>query len=326
MSDWATPSRWAALRGAMSGTGLVREMLPVGDYDPGCWLGLDDASRLHLIIRVPDAEVCLPLDLNDITIRYVDCGDLVVDVAADAALEIIISPVFDSIISGCLDGRHPVEVIGENLEQVRKAFSRAGLEISENKQIGLVGELMVMLHIMIPAIGRRAVWQWSGPLSERHDFVGESVHVEVKSTTRSMDQHEISRLDQLRTQEGTRLLLVSVQLERSIGGAHTIATLRQEILERLGNDGPVIDCFERKLQMMGWHCGLVQSGTLLRFNPRSLAVFAVEGPFPRLPDDYIPPRGVVSVTYVINVAACPTLSPGEAMEILQGGSLLDMHS
>jgi hypothetical protein len=268
------------------------------------------------MVRVADEAATLPPDLNDISIRYAECGELVVDVSADASLELFITPVYNLIIGDCLDRRHPVVVIAEHLERIRRAFGRAGSEISEIKQIGLVGEMIVMLHIMIPAVGTDAVHQWSGPLSERHDFVSDRVHVEVKSTTKSMDQHEISRLDQLRTPEGTVLLLASVQLERSIAGAITIATMRDAILAQLGNNGFAIDAFERKIQKMGWNEGLVQSGTLLRFNLRSLSVFEVKGSFPRLPDEYVPPRGVVGITYTINVSACPTMLAQEVVAIL----------
>jgi len=264
--EWVTPDRWASLRSGLGAHPFVREAIMDGDRYTQCAIGVDDASRLHLMVQVADDEADLPPDLNDISIRYADSDCLVVDLAADAALEIFISPIYEAIIRSCLDGRNPVRVISEHLERIRKAFTRAGSEISENKQIGLVGELLVMHHILIPAIGIRAALQWSGPLAERHDFVGNKVHVEVKSTTRSIDQHEISRLDQLRPPAGKRLLLASVQLERTIAGEHSVASLREAILDALGNDGAALDQFEFKIQKMGWHDRLIQSGTLLRFN------------------------------------------------------------
>jgi len=315
--DWVTTERWSKLRESLGSNSFIRDPIMDGDRFTDYALGVDDDARLHLMVQVPDDYDNLPPDLNDITIRYAESDCLVVDISADAALEIIINPVFEAIIRGCQDGRRPVMVITEHLERIRKAFARAGSEISENKQIGLVGELMVMHHIIIPAIGERAATQWSGPLAEKHDFVGNEIHVEVKSTTKSMDQHEISRIDQLRAPENKRLLLASVQLEKSIAGEHTVATMRDIIIADLNNNGPALDVFERKIQAMGWHERLVQSGTLLRFNLRSLSVFAVEGAFPRLPDNYVPPRGVVSITYTINVAACPTMEKENVIELVK---------
>ena len=317
MSEWVTPERWARLREELDGNYFIRDAILNGDQITDCALGVDDAARLHLTIRVPDDDDVLPPDLHDITIRYADSDYLFVDVSADASLESIISPIYDAIIRGCLDGRRAVPVITDQLESIRKAFSRAGLEISENKQIGLVGEMLVMQLILIPTLGINASSKWSGPFAEKHDFVGNYAHIEVKSTTKSMDQHEISRIDQLRAPNGKRLLLVSVQLERSIAGEYTIATIRNSINLALGHDGPALNTFEEKLKAMGWHEGLIQSGTLLRFNLRSLAVFAVEGMFPRLPDDYVPPRGVVALSYTINVSACPMMRPEQVVEIVR---------
>jgi hypothetical protein len=86
---------------------------------------------------------------------------------------------------------------------------------------------------------------------------------------------------------------------------------------KLGTDGRAIDVFEAKLKNLGWHDGLRQMGSLLRFNLRDAHVFEVEGTFPRLPDDYVPPRGVTGIRYTIDVAARSSLSATEVEAILQ---------
>jgi hypothetical protein len=316
VADWVNSEVWTELREKLGNCGFIRQIIKKGDQLTDCSVGIDDAAKLHLMIRVGDDSTQLPPDLNNIAIRYAETDCLVVDVAADASLEAIITPVYDQIIAGCLDGRSPVDVVSDSLDRIRRAFARAGSPIGENKQIGLVGELVVMRHIMIPSIGNKAAFQWSGPLAERHDFVGSNVHVEVKTTTRSIDQHEISRLDQLQAPQGKRLLLASVQLERSIAGEFSIATLREEILVSLAENASAQEEFERKLQGLGWYEGLVQTGTLLRFNLRSLSVFAASGSFPRLPDDYVPPRGVVGVTYTINISACPIMDANSVIRLV----------
>jgi hypothetical protein len=142
------------------------------------------------------------------------------------------------------------------------------------------------------------------------------VHIEVKTTTRSDERHEISRLDQLRAPEGKRLLLVSVMLERSLAGAETVADLVDQITQELGSDGRAIDAFDAGLKSIGWHDGLRQGGSLLRFNLRDVRVFEVEGSFPRLPDDYAPPRGITAVRYTIDVAWRPSLSSAQVEAML----------
>jgi hypothetical protein len=138
----------------------------------------------------------------------------------------------------------------------------------------------------------------------------------VKTTTRSEPKHEISRLDQLRAPAGKRLLLVSLLLERSLGGHETLADRVDDVREKLGNDGHAIDVFEAQLGKLGWHEGLRQTGSLLRFTLRDVHVFEVTGSFPRLPDDYRPPAGVSGVKYAIDVGSLPSLNVAEVQEIL----------
>ncbi len=54
---------------------------------------------------------------------------------------------------------------------------------------------------------------------------------------------------------------------------------------------------------MGWHDGLRQTSELKKFNLREAQFFLVEGSFPRLPDDYVPPRGITGIRYTIDISA-----------------------
>jgi len=79
---------------------------------------------------------------------------------------------------------------------VRSSGDNSCLAIGlETVHVGLFGELLVLKTLMIPCFGPSAVNQWSGPESERHDFVGDRLRLEVKTTRKSQDEHEISRLD-----------------------------------------------------------------------------------------------------------------------------------
>lgn len=317
MIEQITPARWASLKSQIGGNAFIVDHIKCGETSTACSIGIDSDINLHLLINIADDSVPLPPDLKGICVRYIDSGDLAVDVSANVSLEPVISPLFEEIINGCLDGRNPIDVISDRLDQLRKAFSRANSGIGESKQVGLVGELLVLKYVMIPTLGSRAVSLWSGPFAERHDFVGEGTHLEVKSTTKSMDQHEISRYDQLWAPKGKKLLLASVQLERSVAGTYTIATLRTDIITSLGDNYSAIDSFEDKLGQLGWHEGLIQSGTLLQFNTRSLSFFDIAGNFPRLPEDYVLPRGIVALSYTINVSACPILEPSQVMQLVE---------
>lgn len=184
-------------------------------------------------------------------------------------------------------------------------------------QIGLFGELFALQELMIPCLGPSAVGQWSGPEFERHDFVGGTLHTEVKTTCKKRQEHEISRLDQLRPPVGGRLLLVSIQLEQSVGGTQTLATRMDGIIELLRGDLAALDHFMAKMVNMGWSEEMRDSGELLRFDLHSAFIYEVDDEFPRLPDDFTPPSGVVSVKYTVDLANLPFLGLDEALDMIR---------
>lgn len=105
-------------------------------------------------------------------------------------------------------------------------------------------------------------------------------------------------------------------LEKSLGGEETLADRIDEIRQKLESDGCALDVFDSRLAHIGWHEGLRQTGTLLRFTFRYVHVFEVAGTFPRLPDDYVPPLGVTGIKYSINVGSLPSLDISKVQEIL----------
>ena len=177
---------------------------------------------------------------------------------------------------------------------------------------------------MIPVLGPAAVDQWSGPESECHDFVGERLHIEVKTTRKSRPEHEISRLDQLRVPSGCQLLFVSIQLEESIGGNETLVTQVDRIVDLLRGDAGALDVFMTKMVCMGWAEEMRNSGELLRFFVRGADAYIVDDDFPRLPDDFLPPSGIVSVRYTVDLANLPALGVDEASAAIMSANQRDV--
>lgn len=309
-------SRWALLRERRTPFGWTIE--PVDEPRSDCLIAVDPDGRLHLLVSVEIEPPTLPPDLQGIEVRVMESQGTWLDVSARSHHEDLFTMVVNKIIFAIREeGRDPAVSVEATIDELRAALRPVGLDLSVSEQIGLFGELWVLANVLLPNLGVRACHLWSGPTGERHDFVGDLVHVEVKTTTRSEEKHEISRLDQLRAPDGKRLLLASVMLERSIGGESTIADLVDKIIEKLENDGRAIDVFEAGLKNLGWHDGLRKPGSLLRFNLRHVRVFEVEGSFPRLPDDYDPPRGVTAIKYSIDLSARPELCAADVIQILR---------
>jgi hypothetical protein len=311
-----TPERWATLRDQRPSHEAIYVL--VDDDSSDGLLGVTEDGRLHLLIAVEVAPPNLPPDLQSVQVRVVEADRTWLDVSARSHHEELFTLVANKVWYAIrVEGRDPATSIDKIIDDMRAALRPVAPDLGPSEQVGLFGELWVLSNVLLPTVGSRICQLWSGPEGERHDFVGQGVHVEVKTTTRSEPRHEISRLDQLRAPTGKRLLLVSVLLERSLGGEETLADRVDEVREKLGTDGNSIDMFEEKLARIGWHEGLRQTGSLLRFTLRDVHVFQVAGSFPRLPDDYTPPLGVSAIRYSIDVGSLPSLSVTEVQSFLK---------
>lgn len=281
-------------------------------------IGVSADGRLHLLLAIDIAPQNLPPDLQSLQVRILEGRQIWMDVSARSHHEELLTLVANKILHAIrIEGRDPAVAVERLIDDMRAALRPLAPDLSTAEQIGLFGELWVLSNVLFPTLGTRVCYLWSGPESERHDFVGQGVHVEVKTTTRSEPKHEISRIDQLRAPSGKRLIFVSVMLERSLGGDETLADRVDEIREKLRSDGRAIDVFDSRLAQLGWHEGLRQTGALLRFTFRDVHVFEVTGSFPRLPDDYIVPLGVTGIKYSINVGSLPSLDVIEVRKILE---------
>lgn len=310
-----TQKRWASLREQRPPHEDVYEA--VADDFETALISVSNDGRLHLLLAIDVVPQNIPPDLQSLQVRILEGGQIWMDVSARSHHEELLTLVANKVLHAIrIEGRDPAVSVERIIDDVRAALRPLVPDLGTTEQIGLFGELWVLSNVLLPTLGTRACHLWSGPESERHDFVGQCVHVEVKTTTRSEPKHEISRIDQLRAPVGKRLLFVSIMIERSMGGDETLADRIDEIRDKLGTDGHAIDVFDSRLAQLGWHEGLRQTGALLRFTFRDVHVFEVADTFPRLPDDYVPPLGVTGIKYSINVGSLPSLDVSEVQEVL----------
>jgi hypothetical protein len=310
-----TQERWALLREQRHPYEDIYEQA-TEDFEAAL-IGVSVDGRLHLLLAIEVVPHNLPPDLQSIQVRILEGEQIWLDVSARSHHEELLTLVVNKVLHAIhIEGRDPAVSVERIIDDMRAALRPLAPDLGTTEQIGLFGELWVLSNVLFPTLGPRVCNLWSGPESERHDFVGQGVHVEVKTTTRSEPKHEISRLDQLRPPINKRLLLVSVMLEKSLGGDETLADRVDEIREKLGSDGHALDIFDSRLAQIGWHEGLRQTGALLRFTFRNVHVFEVTGTFPRLPDDYVPPLGVMGIKYTINVGSLPSLEVSTVQEYL----------
>jgi hypothetical protein len=188
--------------------------------------------------------------------------------------------------------------------------------MEKSVQVGLFGELFV-LELLLKELGPGAIDHWTGCDAERHDFVGDRLHIEVKTTRKSRSEHEISRLDQLQAPRGVQLLLASVQVEEGAIGKETIATRIDSIVATIGDNSAALDSLLTKLSQLGWSEEMRRSGELARMNLRDANIFDVDENFPRFPDHLALPSGIVSVRYTVDLSNLPTLDKTEVATLMR---------
>lgn len=319
MADDLTTAMWADLRRCRPCDDEELATTPIHD---GIVAGMDRHGDLHLLVTVQQGPtVPLPPDLNGLRVRHQRLIDhQAADLIAPASHEQLFSALCRCIVEAVVSQhREPWAAIAAIIRDWSSAWKPSKGNMDQTTQVGLYGELWTLREILIPAIGSKAAWMWSGPDAERHDFVGREVHVEVKTTRRSTPEHEISRLDQLRKPAGKRLLLVSVQVEQSRAGRETLADMIDSVLELLRDDLAASNEVMAGLFKVGWTDDMRRTGELIRLNLRDALVFEVREGFPRLPDDFAKPTGVVSIKYVIDLANVPDLSVDHVSALISAG-------
>lgn len=211
-----------------------------------------------------------------------------------------------------LGGEDVGTAVREVLHVYHQMLSSLG-RLTEQQEIGLVGELLVLDHL-IGTIGERAALaSWRGPLVEEHDFGLDDIDVEVKSTLSEERAHRISSLTQLVANPGRALWLVSVQL--TIGGlaGRTLSQRIDSIAGRL-TSGDVRGLFTATLEHIGW----TQSQSDLytrRFATRGRILAYHVGPdFPavtpgRLSDGGVPLDRIRALSYVLVLEGLDSNTP-----------------
>ena len=162
-------------------------------------------------------------------------------------------------------------------------LGRGGL--SREKQIGLFGELVVLLSLARGTSPQEALGAWRGPDSEEHDFGLSDVDLEVKTTTSERRGHWIGSVTQLVPTGERPLHLVSIQITGAGNGPG--ASLADLVHAARQLPGIVRSDLDKTLQTVGYrdhHADLYTS----RWTLRSAGAFhLVDNAFPAITPDRV---------------------------------------
>lgn len=188
--------------------------------------------------------------------------------------------------------------------------------MSKDQQIGLIGELLLVRHLLEASAEEDVIGWWLGPLAEQHDFAFGGFDLELKTTTGERRTHVIHGLGQLQPNPARPLWLASVQITRAAPGEGVslpdlVAAVRARLTQKR-------EAFLEHLVGIGWRDGdgdLYPDRYLLRTRP---AAYVVDGSFPAVTAArlrvVVPDWEAVSdVNYRVDLTGRDPGDPGEPM-------------
>jgi hypothetical protein len=194
-----------------------------------------------------------------------------------------------------------------------RALLAARARLSEQQQLGLVGELLVIDALLEDAYQADVLEWWLGPLAEQHDLALPGYDAEIKTTLSERRIHVISGIGQLEPNPGRALWLVSIQLTRA-GGADGFSL--PGLVERVrGRIGGGVDRLHDRLTAVGWFDDDVDLYPTRYLHRHAPAAYPVDTDFPAITPDrlhaVVPhPELVSAVSYRVDVTSRTPGDPG----------------
>lgn len=301
----------------------VPTLVPV-DGHPRCFLVIDPA--LHRVaIRVPWSAGELP-DLS--TYRHFFAESVVRDGGrwgefGATGFEVLLDayPVICAVADRVQQEGKPFAVaVREVLETYHELLRGLG-RLSDQEEVGLLGELLV-LDRLVDGLGESvAVGAWRGAISEEHDFGLPDDDVEVKTTMGETRRHWVGTATQLEPTVGRRLWLLSLQVTSAGAGGLSLPELIASVRVKLV-DGSIRAVLEERLSQVRWsddQAVLYGRRFRLRSDP---AVFRVDATFPaitrqKLAAAGIPVERIAGLTYLLDLTGISPDVPPSALHPLQ---------
>jgi hypothetical protein len=202
--------------------------------------------------------------------------------------------------------------VSESMEGLKDLLMKRK-KLTDEKVTGLIGELLVLEHVIVTVGESEAVGAWLGPHAEQHDFGFEDFDAEVKTTLSEARSHIIGSETQLEPVKDRPLYLVSIQLTRA-GSAANGFTLPEAIARVRALLDDTSRAFDSALDELGWSdvdSDLYSTRFELRSTPQA---YLVDDEFPAITsarlDQVVPQRPLVGgVSYRVDVTHLDVTTP-----------------
>jgi uncharacterized protein YbaR (Trm112 family) len=318
---------WAQLDLAPLGPGAVLKTssLPVVTEHGSVSAATDGNELRHLLIplrgrrRIPTGRIGGTLRVTERALQDDDTYGRFADILCTRR---DLDDVFTGLCAEVLvaleaDGRNPYRTSLAVVNRWRQLFSGASRTLTEAQEVGLAGELLVLLRLLDK--DSDAIRLWSGPEGGRHDFSDGVRAVEVKSTysTSERKTFEVHGLDQLEPPDGGRLMLAWYRFERGPQG-RTVSELAAEAARLCADESELW----LRLAHVGYRRSQAEDEGALRVSPIEERWYEIDDAFPRLvtPSLREPvPDGVLDVRYTVDLAGVhsPTLDTSAVDSFLE---------
>jgi hypothetical protein len=273
------------------------------------FVGLDDARRSHLLLRLAGASEAPPT--TDVAALQITVRPLFVDGTSSPYLDVTclfdsVTEVFEHFIAAVLDrmsvaGDEPGGALRGVLEKWRQFLVPAGGPPGRDKLAAALGELLVVRDLA-SIDASRAIQAWVGPFGSRHDFRRANTALEIKTTqahtSRRVTIHGEDQLEQ--PEEGT-LYLHLVRLEQVASSGESVASVADELFAR----GVAVDAVFDALAGVGVPPAELAATAEIRFDVRERLTVPVDDATPRIiPASFAGgsrPVGIVDLSYVIDL-------------------------
>jgi hypothetical protein len=222
---------------------------------------------------------------------------------------------FVTNICELIDTPHP-EILGSVKTAIAKwrnfwAVSSESI-LSEENQIGLLGELIVLEQLYLKGI-KEAFKYWVGYKGREIDFEFPNVLLEVKASKSNSRTHRVNGLNQLSDRQKTNLYIVSILADNIDTRYQTSVNLKVNDLEAIiyKMDPDKIDHFFKAISLVGYTPIHAEKYTKFYINLDEIQAYLVTSSFPRLTSNMIASQmsnRVSRVSYNITLEGLPHIS------------------
>ena len=155
------------------------------------------------------------------------------------------------VVSRLVDGEQDsLRALDLSLSDFESLVAKSA-QMSEEKAIGLYGELLVLRELLDKKSGSAS--SWIGASGESHDFRLGAVELEVKTTTANVRVHKIHGLNQLCPTPGHALQVISIRIgSPGSGTGQTVNDLVALIRTKLCADESSLKRFNQCLDEIGY--------------------------------------------------------------------------